>query len=141
MAFSRGKLALQLPEILSSRGEGEKKPYELPRTLVGGGCPAFTDQKTPEQKLDVGIRCQPRGCSHHQAYWGLAKALKTEGAVLTPALRKSDKSVTLDDWEKAECLADSIEQQCSENPPHDLKHVHRVEKEVHHRVSFHPKTI
>ncbi|GBP44747.1 hypothetical protein EVAR_81515_1 [Eumeta japonica] len=34
---------------------------ELPRTRVRGVCPSFTDQKTPE-KLDVGFRCQPRGC-------------------------------------------------------------------------------
>ncbi|GBP24962.1 Probable RNA-directed DNA polymerase from transposon X-element [Eumeta japonica] len=47
----------------------------------------------------------------------LAKALKTEGAVPTPALKKPDKSIAFDDREKAECLADSIEQQCIENPP------------------------
>ncbi|GBP89489.1 RNA-directed DNA polymerase from mobile element jockey [Eumeta japonica] len=52
----------------------------------------------------------------HQAYWRLAKALKTEGAVPTPALKRPDNSIAFDDREKAECLADSIEHQCSENP-------------------------
>ncbi|GBP51500.1 RNA-directed DNA polymerase from mobile element jockey [Eumeta japonica] len=36
----------------------------------------------------------------------------------------------------AECLADSIEHQCSDNPPYDLEHVRRVEEEVRRRVSL-----
>ncbi|GBP93490.1 RNA-directed DNA polymerase from mobile element jockey [Eumeta japonica] len=75
----------------------------------------------------------------HQAYWRLAKALKTEGAVPTPALKRPDNSIAFDDREKAECLADSIEHQCSENPPYDAEHVRRVEEEVRHRVSLPPK--
>ncbi|GBP40859.1 RNA-directed DNA polymerase from mobile element jockey [Eumeta japonica] len=75
----------------------------------------------------------------YQAYWGLVKALKTEGAVPTPALRKPDKFIAFDDREKARCLADSIGHQCSENPPYDLEHVRRVEEEVRHRVSLPPK--
>ncbi|GBP89609.1 RNA-directed DNA polymerase from mobile element jockey [Eumeta japonica] len=75
----------------------------------------------------------------HQTYWGLAKALKTEGPVPVPALRKPEKSTAFDDREKAECLADNIEHQCSENPPYDLEHVRRVEEEVRHRVSHPPK--
>ncbi|GBP66085.1 RNA-directed DNA polymerase from mobile element jockey [Eumeta japonica] len=75
----------------------------------------------------------------HKVYWGLAKSLKTEGTALTPALKRPDKSIALDDREKAECLADSIEHQCSDNPPYDLEHVRRVEEEVRHRVSLPPK--
>ncbi|GBP80210.1 hypothetical protein EVAR_100087_1 [Eumeta japonica] len=66
----------------------------------------------------------------HKAYWGLAKALKTEGAVPTPALKHPDNSIAFDDQEKAECLADIIEHQCSENPSYDLEHFRRVEKKV-----------
>ncbi|GBP05500.1 Mariner Mos1 transposase [Eumeta japonica] len=55
----------------------------------------------------------------HKAYWGLAKALKTEGAAPTPALKRPHKSIAFDDREKAECLADSIEHQCSDNPPYN----------------------
>ncbi|GBP69988.1 Probable RNA-directed DNA polymerase from transposon BS [Eumeta japonica] len=73
---------------------------------------------------------------NHKAYWGLAKALKTEGAVPTPALKRPDSSITFDDREKAECLADSIELQCSENPSVDSEHVRRVEEEVRQRVSL-----
>ncbi|GBP62763.1 Probable RNA-directed DNA polymerase from transposon BS [Eumeta japonica] len=69
---------------------------------------------------------------NHQAYWGLAKAIETEGAVPFPAMRKPDKSVAFDDWEKAEYIADSIEQQCSENTQYDLEHVRRVEEEPNH---------
>ncbi|GBP66103.1 RNA-directed DNA polymerase from mobile element jockey [Eumeta japonica] len=36
----------------------------------------------------------------HKAFWGLAKALKTEKAVPTPALRKLDNSIAFDDREK-----------------------------------------
>ncbi|GBP67571.1 hypothetical protein EVAR_98625_1 [Eumeta japonica] len=75
----------------------------------------------------------------HQAYWRLAKALKTDGAIPIPALRKPDRSIAFDDREKT-VLADSFEQQCTENPPYDSEHVHKVEEEVRHRVS-HPKTI
>ncbi|GBP26858.1 hypothetical protein EVAR_16438_1 [Eumeta japonica] len=52
----------------------------------------------------------------HKVYWELAKALKTKGTVPTPALKRPDKSIVLYDWEKAECLGDSIEHQCIENP-------------------------
>ncbi|GBP10092.1 Probable RNA-directed DNA polymerase from transposon BS [Eumeta japonica] len=75
----------------------------------------------------------------HKAFWGLAKALKTEKLSLLPLLRKFDNSLVFDDWEKAECLADSIEQQCSENPAFDVEHVRRVEEEVRRRVSLPPK--
>ncbi|GBP74435.1 hypothetical protein EVAR_60585_1 [Eumeta japonica] len=66
----------------------------------------------------------------HKAYWGLAKALKTERAASTPALKRPDNSIAFDDQEKPECLADSIEHQCSENPPYDLEHVRKVEEET-----------
>ncbi|GBP82977.1 RNA-directed DNA polymerase from mobile element jockey [Eumeta japonica] len=56
-----------------------------------------------------------------------------------PALKRPDNSIAFDDREKAECLADSIEHQCSENPPYDAEHVRRVEEEVRHRVSLPPK--
>ncbi|GBP50673.1 hypothetical protein EVAR_34181_1 [Eumeta japonica] len=36
----------------------------------------------------------------------------------------------------SECLADSIEHQCSDNPPYDLEHVRRVDEKVRHRVSL-----
>ncbi|GBP87763.1 RNA-directed DNA polymerase from mobile element jockey [Eumeta japonica] len=75
----------------------------------------------------------------HQAYWGLAKALKTEGAVPSPALKKPDKFIAFDDREKAECLADSIKQQCTENPPYDSERVMRVEEQTRQRVSLPPK--
>ncbi|GBP93568.1 hypothetical protein EVAR_90134_1 [Eumeta japonica] len=75
----------------------------------------------------------------HKPHWGLVKALKMEGAVPTPVLKRPDKSIAFDDREKAECLGDSIEHQRLDNPPHDLDHISRVEEEVHHRVSIPPK--
>ncbi|GBP84508.1 Probable RNA-directed DNA polymerase from transposon BS [Eumeta japonica] len=39
-----------------------------------------------------------------------------------------------------ECLADSIETQCSHaSPPHDIAHVNRIEEEVTHKASLEPK--
>ncbi|GBP74959.1 RNA-directed DNA polymerase from mobile element jockey [Eumeta japonica] len=59
----------------------------------------------------------------HKAYWVLAKVVKAEGAVPTSTLKRPDNSIAFDDREKAECLADSIEHQCIDNPPYDLEHV------------------
>ncbi|GBP22634.1 RNA-directed DNA polymerase from mobile element jockey [Eumeta japonica] len=75
----------------------------------------------------------------HQAYWKLAKALKTDGHLPTPALKKPDNSFAVDDREKAECLADSIEQQCSNNTIHDTAHSHMIEEKVRMKISLEPK--
>ncbi|GBP12894.1 hypothetical protein EVAR_79244_1 [Eumeta japonica] len=48
-----------------------------------------------------------------------------------PYTQKPDNSVAIDDAEIAECLADSIETQCSHaSPPHDIAHISRIEEEV-----------
>ncbi|GBP11388.1 Probable RNA-directed DNA polymerase from transposon BS [Eumeta japonica] len=49
----------------------------------------------------------------HKAFWAVTKALKTEGYTPILPLKKPDNSVAIDDAEIAECLADSIETQCS----------------------------
>ncbi|GBP60251.1 hypothetical protein EVAR_14013_1 [Eumeta japonica] len=82
---------------------------------------------------DLMVKIKPS----HKAFWGLAKALKTEGAVPTPTLRKFDNSIVFDDREKA--VFSSIEQQCSENPQFDVEYVRWVKEEVRRRVSLPPK--
>ncbi|GBP64853.1 hypothetical protein EVAR_89932_1 [Eumeta japonica] len=52
--------------------------------------------------------------SSHKVYWKLAKALKSKGYESTPALKKPDDTVA---FNNPECLADSIEQQCSHISP------------------------
>ncbi|GBP41483.1 Probable RNA-directed DNA polymerase from transposon BS [Eumeta japonica] len=52
----------------------------------------------------------------HKAFWGLAKALKTEKAVPTPALRKRDNSIAFDDREKAECLQTALNNNAQKTP-------------------------
>ncbi|GBP95907.1 Probable RNA-directed DNA polymerase from transposon X-element [Eumeta japonica] len=60
----------------------------------------------------------------------LTKALKSEGYLPTPPLKKPDSSLAVDDQEKAECIADSIELQCSHTlPPHDTQHISLIEEE------------
>ncbi|GBP30770.1 Probable RNA-directed DNA polymerase from transposon BS [Eumeta japonica] len=55
-------------------------------------------------------------------------------------LKKPDNSVAIDDAEIAECLADSIETQCSHaSPPHDIAHISRIEEEVLQKTSLEPK--
>ncbi|GBP37862.1 RNA-directed DNA polymerase from mobile element jockey [Eumeta japonica] len=67
----------------------------------------------------------------HKAFWSVTKALKTEGYTPIPPLKRLDGSTALDDAEVAECLADSIETQCSHvSPPHDPAHISRIEEEV-----------
>ncbi|GBP89778.1 Probable RNA-directed DNA polymerase from transposon BS [Eumeta japonica] len=56
----------------------------------------------------------------HQAFWGLAKALKTEKAVPTPALRKLDNSIAFDDREKAEWVEEEVRRRVILPPKDDL---------------------
>ncbi|GBP43256.1 hypothetical protein EVAR_39314_1 [Eumeta japonica] len=97
------------------------------RTVVDNNSrvvPAKSDRKELPSYISELIRAK------NAALLRTAKALKTEGAIPVSALRKPDKSVAFDDREKVKCLADSNEQQCSENPLYDPKHVQRVEEEV-----------
>ncbi|GBP30474.1 RNA-directed DNA polymerase from mobile element jockey [Eumeta japonica] len=67
----------------------------------------------------------------HQVFWKITKALKTEGYTPIPPLKRPNGSIALDDAEVAECLADSIETQCSHvSPPHDIAHINSIEEEV-----------
>ncbi|GBP67647.1 RNA-directed DNA polymerase from mobile element jockey [Eumeta japonica] len=76
----------------------------------------------------------------HKAFWSVTKALKTEGYTSIPPLKRLDGSTALDDAEVAECLADSIETQCSHaSPPHDPAHISRIEEEVLHKTSLEPQ--
>ncbi|GBP57233.1 hypothetical protein EVAR_82945_1 [Eumeta japonica] len=75
----------------------------------------------------------------HQAYWKLFKALKTDGHLPTSAFKKPDNSFAVEDREKAECLTDSVEQQCSNNSIHDTAHSHRIEEKVRMKISLEPK--
>ncbi|GBP10396.1 Probable RNA-directed DNA polymerase from transposon BS [Eumeta japonica] len=76
----------------------------------------------------------------HKAFWAVTKALKTEGYTPIPPLKKPDNSVAIDDTEIAECLADSIETQCSHaSPLHDIAHISRIEEEVLQKTSLEPK--
>ncbi|GBP95098.1 Probable RNA-directed DNA polymerase from transposon BS [Eumeta japonica] len=76
----------------------------------------------------------------HKAFWKITKALKTEGYTPIPPLKRPDGSTALDDAEVAECIADSIETQCSHaSPPHDTAHISRIEEEVLQKTSLEPR--
>ncbi|GBP16717.1 hypothetical protein EVAR_13338_1 [Eumeta japonica] len=76
----------------------------------------------------------------HKAFWKVTKALKTEGYIPISPLKKAETTFALDDAEIAECLADSIETQCSHaSPPHDIVHINHIEEEDHCKISLKPK--
>ncbi|GBP64384.1 Probable RNA-directed DNA polymerase from transposon BS [Eumeta japonica] len=76
----------------------------------------------------------------HKAFWKINKVLKTGGYTPIPPLKRPDDTIALDDAEVAECLADSIETQCSHaSPPHDPTHISRIEEEVLQKTSLQPK--
>lgn len=73
---------------------------------------------------------------HHQAYWRIARSLKTDVVTSTPPLTRPDGSIAFDDDEKAECLADSLESQCSPSrEPVDPDHLREVESHVERLVA------
>ncbi|GBP85476.1 RNA-directed DNA polymerase from mobile element jockey, partial [Eumeta japonica] len=70
----------------------------------------------------------------------VAKALKSDGYKPVPALKNPNNYLAFEDREKTECLANSIERQCSHtSPPNDPLHASRVEEEVRQKVSLDPK--
>ncbi|GBP74795.1 RNA-directed DNA polymerase from mobile element jockey [Eumeta japonica] len=91
-----------------------------------------------EYKNDKWSTLMEKITPNHQAYWKLAKALKTDGHLPTSTLRKPDNSFTIDDREKAECVADSVEERCSNNTIHDTAHSHRIEEEFRIKISHEP---
>ncbi|GBP60591.1 RNA-directed DNA polymerase from mobile element jockey [Eumeta japonica] len=76
----------------------------------------------------------------HKAFWKITKVLKTEGYTPISPLKRPDGSIALNDVEVAECIADSIETQCSHaSPPHDIAHISRIEEEIHQKTSLESK--
>jgi Reverse transcriptase (RNA-dependent DNA polymerase)/Endonuclease-reverse transcriptase len=76
----------------------------------------------------------------HQAYWRLARSFKADTVVSMPPLRKPDDSIAFNDDEKSECLADSMETQCSPSTLLcDPDHIAHVDREVE-RLSAAPPT-
>lgn len=78
----------------------------------------------------------------HQAYWKLARTFKSDTVTVLPPLKKPDNSIAFDDDEKAECLADSLESQCSPSTlPVNQDHVVMVDNEVDRLSSLAPTAI
>ncbi|GBP90877.1 hypothetical protein EVAR_78527_1 [Eumeta japonica] len=74
-----------------------------------------------------------------QSVLGSYQSAQNRGYTLYPT-QKPDNSVAIDDAEIAECLAYSIETQCSHaSPPHDIAHISRIEEEVLQKTSLEPK--
>ncbi|GBP67425.1 hypothetical protein EVAR_47144_1 [Eumeta japonica] len=72
--------------------------------------------------------------------FGMLLKHSNQGYILVPPLKRSDNSIALDDVELAECLADSIESQCSHvSLTYDILHIHRIEEQVWHKASLERK--
>ncbi|CAH2075518.1 unnamed protein product, partial [Iphiclides podalirius] len=77
----------------------------------------------------------------HTAYWRLARSLKADPREsLPPLVRPNSASVALDDSEKAECLADNLEQQCTPSREHtDTVHLTEVDRVIETRAALPPE--
>lgn len=76
---------------------------------------------------------------NHQAFWELQRRLKSRETASMPPLVRPDKTIAFDDVDKAECLADSLEAQCSPSSlPVDQAHLSEVDAEVERRTSLPP---
>ena len=65
------------------------------------------------------------------AFWQLTKSFKNDTVVELPPLIRPDGTLASDDLEKAECLADNLESQCSlSEQPCDPTHVAAVDTQV-----------
>ncbi|GBP56441.1 Probable RNA-directed DNA polymerase from transposon BS [Eumeta japonica] len=85
-------------------------------------------------------RAKNAALRHASAYPTAKCRPRAQGYIPIPPLTRPDDSVSLDDAEIAECLADSIESQCSHAyPPHDIAHINHIEEEVQHKASLEPK--
>lgn len=72
----------------------------------------------------------------HQAYWKLARALKSDTVAPMPPLDRPGLQPAFEDDEKAECLAASLESQCSPSLNLlDSDHLEEVERELEERAS------
>ncbi|CAH2108991.1 unnamed protein product [Euphydryas editha] len=73
----------------------------------------------------------------HTTYWTLAKRLRCDTVASTPPLLRQNLPPALDDRDKAECLADHLESQCSPSThPVDPSHLSKVNEEVERRSSL-----
>ncbi|KAJ8737082.1 hypothetical protein PYW07_000353 [Mythimna separata] len=75
----------------------------------------------------------------HHAFWHLQRKLRSTEEAAMPPLTRPDKSVAFDNSDKAECLADSLESQCSPSTLLvDQTHIDMVDAEVERRTSIPP---
>ncbi|GBP67639.1 RNA-directed DNA polymerase from mobile element jockey [Eumeta japonica] len=115
-ADSRRKLPEDVRVLLRAKNAAMRRASAYP-TCEHRSCARALQRKVKariqEFKNDKWSTFMEEITPSHHAYWKLAKALKSDGYLPTPVLRKPDNTFAVDDREKAECLADSIEQQCS----------------------------
>lgn len=75
----------------------------------------------------------------HVAYYKLARTLKADGCISMPPLTRPNQPPAFDDDEKAECLASSLESQCSPSlEPVDPDHLATVDSTVERLASLPP---
>ncbi|GBP37541.1 hypothetical protein EVAR_28794_1 [Eumeta japonica] len=119
-------------ELTGSSGENNSHVRALQRKVK-----ARTQEVRNDNWSDLKVNITPS----HQDYWRLAKALKIEGYNPTLDFTKFDNSIAFNDREKVECLADSIEQQCYDNPPYDLEHTYTGMHRFFNITSSHPNPL
>lgn len=75
----------------------------------------------------------------HQAFWKLQRSLKSETVSVMKPLNRPNQPPAFDDDEKSECLADSLQAQCSPSTlPCDPAHLLEVDSELARRQALPP---
>ncbi|GBP31501.1 hypothetical protein EVAR_84611_1 [Eumeta japonica] len=112
-------IQVQGPKEIKKLGKKRKEDRAASNQVLSSRMMKFLNQtaaSTGRTELsDVFASTFKTHTATHIAYWSVAKALKSDGYVATPALKKLDNTYAVDDREKAKCLADSIKQHCSLN--------------------------
>ncbi|GBP61343.1 hypothetical protein EVAR_50825_1 [Eumeta japonica] len=139
---SRQKLSKDVRVLLRAKNAAMRRANAYP-TCENSSCARGLQRKVKawiqEFKNDKWSIFMEEITPRHQSYWKLAKALKSDGHLPTSALRKPDNSFAVEEREKAECVADRVEQQCPNNSIHDTALSHRIEVEVRMKISLEPK--
>ncbi|GBP83891.1 hypothetical protein EVAR_36539_1 [Eumeta japonica] len=83
--------------------------------------------------------CENRSCARAPTPIGSWPRLSNQTDTYQPRPQETGQHVRGRRPGKAECLADSIEQQCSNNTIHDATHSHRIEEEVRTKIALEPQ--
>ena len=134
VSSSRRKLPDDIRELMRQRNAAirahDARPTEANRSIMRS-LHRQVRESVREWKNDDWATVLSEIRPSHVSYWRVAKALKTEPPKAIPPFPRPNMPPAFEDGEKAECLADTLEQQCSLSQfPADPVHAFHVESEI-----------